>query len=43
MQELLNSESIESCIFKYFKKNILIIQKMNVSGLLATEGYYFSI
>ena len=35
--------SIECCIFKYFNKNIMLIDKLNVSGCLATEGYLFTI
>jgi mannosyltransferase OCH1-like enzyme/glycosyltransferase involved in cell wall biosynthesis len=35
--------SIECCIFKYFNKNIMLVDKLNVSGCLATEGYLFTI
>jgi glycosyltransferase involved in cell wall biosynthesis len=43
MDDLKKENSIECCIYKYFKKRIQVMQKMNVSGLLATEGYLFSI
>ena len=43
VDSLNNNESIEICLHKYFKKNIKLIEKMNVSGYLATEGYLFSI
>lgn len=35
--------SIECCMYKYFKTRIQIMKEMNVSGLLATEGYLFSV
>jgi mannosyltransferase OCH1-like enzyme len=40
---LYKNESIESCIYKNFKNNIKIVDKMNISGCLATEGYLFTI
>ena len=43
IEELKNNNSLESCMYKYFKKNIKIIEKMDVSGFLSTEGYFFSI
>ena len=43
MDDLKKENSIECCIYKYFKKRIQVMQKMNVSGLLATEGYLFSV
>ena len=35
--------SIELCFYKKFIINRSIIEKMNVSGYLSTEGYFFSI
>ena len=43
IEDLNNKQSIEYCIYKYFDKNILIVNKVNVSGYLSTEGYLFSI
>jgi hypothetical protein len=40
---LQNGCSIEQCIFKNFNKSINVIDKLNISGLLATEGYLFSV
>jgi len=42
MAELIEGNSIEICIYKYFLKNINIIEKINVSGYLSTEGYHCS-
>jgi hypothetical protein len=42
-EDLHNEESIEKCIFKYFTKNICLVQKINISGFLSTEGYLFNI
>jgi glycosyltransferase involved in cell wall biosynthesis len=42
MNELIEGNSIEICIYKYFLKNINIIEKINVSGYLSTEGYHCS-
>jgi mannosyltransferase OCH1-like enzyme len=39
INELLENNSIEICIYKYFLKNINIVEKINVDGYLATEGY----
>jgi mannosyltransferase OCH1-like enzyme len=39
MNELIEGNSIEICIYKYFLKNINIIEKINVDGYLSTEGY----
>lgn len=39
LKDLDNNISIEQCMYKYFEKDIMIIDKMNVHGLLATEGY----
>ena len=39
INELIEGNSIEICIYKYFLKNINIIEKINVSGYLSTEGY----
>ena len=35
--------SIEQSIYKYFQKDIQIVDKLNISGILATEGYLFNI
>ena len=43
LDELEKGNSIEQCMFKNFNNNIKIINKFNVSGFLATEGYLFSI
>jgi mannosyltransferase OCH1-like enzyme/glycosyltransferase involved in cell wall biosynthesis len=52
LDDLNKGESIEQCLFKYFNNNnnnnnnnskIQIINKFNVSGFLATEGYLFSV
>ncbi len=37
--KLKNNISIEECIYEKFNVNINIINKLNVSGLLSTEGY----
>ena len=42
INELLENNSIEICIYKYFLKNINIVEKINVDGYLSTEGYYCS-
>ena len=39
MNELIEGNSIEICIYKYFLKNINIVEKINVDGYLSTEGY----
>lgn len=39
LEELRNNISIEECIYKNFSVNINIINKVNINGLLATEGY----
>jgi len=43
MSDLQKELSIECCMYKYFKTRIQIMEQMNVSGLLATEGYLFSV
>ena len=43
MENLNKKISIEECIYTYFKKDISIIEKLNISGFLATEGYLFTI
>ena len=43
LNDLNNHKSIEQCIYKYFNKNILIYDKLEVTGFLSTEGYLFSI
>jgi mannosyltransferase OCH1-like enzyme/glycosyltransferase involved in cell wall biosynthesis len=43
IEDLNNKNSIEMCMYKYFQENINIVDKMNVSGFLATEGYLFSV
>jgi mannosyltransferase OCH1-like enzyme len=43
IEDLNNKNSIEICMYKYFTENINIIDKMNISGFLATEGYLFSV
>jgi mannosyltransferase OCH1-like enzyme len=42
MNELIEGNSIEICIYKYFLKNINIVEKINVDGYLSTEGYFCS-
>jgi len=42
INELIEGNSIEICIYKYFLKNINIVEKINVSGYLSTEGYHCS-
>ena len=39
INELIEGNSIEICIYKYFLKNINIVEKINVSGFLSTEGW----
>jgi hypothetical protein len=41
--DLENGESIEYVLCNNFKYNVQIVDKVNVSGFLATEGYLFSI
>jgi len=41
--ELEKGESIEYVLCKDFKYNVKVVDKVNVSGFLATEGYLFSI
>ena len=41
--ELQNNSSIEMCMYKYFNSELKILDKLNVSGFLATEGYLFHI
>ena len=41
--EVKNEASIECLFYKYFKKNIKIIEKLNIIGYLSTEGYLFEI
>ena len=43
LDELNNNKSIEQCIYDKFKNNILIIDKLNINGFLATEGYLVSV
>jgi hypothetical protein len=43
ISDLKKELSIECCMYKYFKTRIQIMHRMNVSGLLATEGYLFTI
>ena len=43
LEDLNDKKSIEHCIYKNFNKNILIVNKVNISGYLSTEGYLFSI
>jgi hypothetical protein len=43
IDELINKNSIEICMYKYFTENINIVDKINISGYLATEGYLFSV
>jgi mannosyltransferase OCH1-like enzyme/glycosyltransferase involved in cell wall biosynthesis len=43
LSDLQKELSIECCMYKYFKTRIKIMKQMNVSGLLATEGYLFSV
>jgi hypothetical protein len=39
LEDLKNNNSIEMCIYKNFDININIINQVNVSGYLSTEGY----
>jgi len=41
--DLNDNHSLESCMYKYFKGDISLKSKLNISGLLATEGYKFSV
>jgi mannosyltransferase OCH1-like enzyme len=43
VQDLYENISIESCIYKNFNKNIKYVDRMNISGCLATEGYLFTV
>ena len=43
INDLNNNNSIEICMYKKFTENIKIVDKVNVSGFLATEGYLFSV
>ena len=43
INDLKDEKSIEYCMFNYFNKNIKIVDKMNVSGHISTEGYFFTI
>ena len=43
LDDLEKGLGIELALYKYLKKNIKILDKMNVSGFLATEGYLFSV
>jgi len=43
ISDLKQELSIECCMYKYFKARIQIMQKMNISGLLSTEGYLFRV
>jgi mannosyltransferase OCH1-like enzyme len=43
LDDLSNGNSIEVCMYKFFKENIQNIYKLNVSGFLATEGYLYSV
>jgi mannosyltransferase OCH1-like enzyme len=41
--DLIHGNSFEQCLYKFFNHNILVINKLNISGYLSTEGYLFSI
>lgn len=43
LEDLNDEKSIEYCIYKNFNKNIYVVNKVNISGYLSTEGYLFSI
>jgi mannosyltransferase OCH1-like enzyme len=43
INDLNNKNSIETCMYNYFVENINIVEKVNVSGFLATEGYLYSV
>ena len=43
IEDLKNKNSIEICMYKYFIENINVVEKVHVSGYLATEGYLFSV
>lgn len=43
INDLLLRASIELCIYNYFKSNIELVSKLNVSGKISTEGYFFTI
>ena len=41
--DLIHGNSFEQCLYKFFNHNILVNNKLNISGYLSTEGYLFSI
>ena len=41
--DLGHGNSFEQCLYKFFKHNILVLNKLNISGHLSTEGYLISI
>jgi inositol phosphorylceramide mannosyltransferase catalytic subunit len=41
--DLKHGNSFEQCLYKFFNHNILVHNKLNISGYLSTEGYLFSI
>jgi hypothetical protein len=45
LEELKENVSIEECIYKNFNSNVSIniVSKVNISGLLATEGYLVNV
>ena len=45
LEELKENVSIEECIYKNFNSNVSIniVSKVNISGLLATEGYLLNV
>jgi hypothetical protein len=43
INDLNNNNSVEICMYKYFNKNINIVDKVNISGYLSTEGYLYSV
>jgi hypothetical protein len=41
--DLEHGNSFEQCLYKFFNHNMLVLNKLNISGYLSTEGYLFSI
>ena len=41
--DLIHGNSFEQCLYKFFNHNILVNNKLNITGYLSTEGYLFSI
>ena len=41
--DLLHGNSFEQCLYKFLNHNVMVLDNLGVSGLLATEGYKLSI